>query len=304
MMYSQPLVSVVIPCYNHEQFVQDSIQSVIDQTYENIELIIIDDGSKDSSVVKIQEMLDSCKKRFVRFEFRYQANVGLNATLNEALEWCKGEYFSPIASDDIALPHKIRFLIDKIHDSKYAVVFGDIRQIGNTVAVEEKPEQIEHTFEALFMQETLPAAPAALMRTHEIRDIGGYSENIKIEDWYMWLKLTSSSKKIISFKEVVCLYRRHDNNTINDIDYMHVSREEIIKIYSKNIMYDEAMRRNTFIKAKQVASESIIDPILLLLEVKYFNKQGALVLLKALTPRILIKAKRKMHKKYNIILNR
>ena len=51
-----PLVSIVIPCYNHENFVQDSIQSVIDQTYQKIELIIIDDGSKDGSVEKIKEM--------------------------------------------------------------------------------------------------------------------------------------------------------------------------------------------------------------------------------------------------------
>lgn len=55
-------MSVVIPCYNHEQFVQDCIQSVIDQTYENIELIIIDDGSKDGSVKKIQQMISECER--------------------------------------------------------------------------------------------------------------------------------------------------------------------------------------------------------------------------------------------------
>ena len=65
---NQPLVSVVIPCYNHENFVQDCIQSVIDQTYDNIELIIIDDGSKDNSVDKIKEMIGLCEKRFTNFE--------------------------------------------------------------------------------------------------------------------------------------------------------------------------------------------------------------------------------------------
>jgi len=83
---NQPLVSVVIACYNHEFFVQDSIQSVIDQTYQNIELIIIDDGSKDGSVKKIQEMIPNCQQRFIRFEFRHRLNKGLSATLNEALE--------------------------------------------------------------------------------------------------------------------------------------------------------------------------------------------------------------------------
>ena len=94
-----PLVSVVIPCYNHEKFVQDCIQSVIDQTYPNIELIIIDDGSKDGSVEKIQEMIVACEQRFTRFEFRHRQNKGLSATLNEALEWCNGVYLSAIASD-------------------------------------------------------------------------------------------------------------------------------------------------------------------------------------------------------------
>ncbi|MCD2506173.1 glycosyltransferase family A protein, partial [Staphylococcus aureus] len=73
---------------------------MIDQDYENIELIIIDDGSKDNSVIKIQEMVECCKQRFTRFEFRSRANIGLSATLNEALEWCEGEYFSALASDD------------------------------------------------------------------------------------------------------------------------------------------------------------------------------------------------------------
>ena len=104
---NQPLVSVAIPCYNHERFVQDSIQSIIDQTYQNIELIIIDDGSRDGSVEKIKEMIPACQERFVRFEFRHRPNKGLSATLNEALEWCEGKYFSALASDDIVLKNKI-----------------------------------------------------------------------------------------------------------------------------------------------------------------------------------------------------
>ena len=69
-MTTTPLVTIAIPCYNHEQYVQDSIQSIIDQSYSNIELIIIDDGSKDNSVLKIQELISICTNRFSRFEFR------------------------------------------------------------------------------------------------------------------------------------------------------------------------------------------------------------------------------------------
>ncbi len=107
-----PLVSVVIPCYNHEQFVQESIQSVIDQDYKNIELIVIDDGSKDCSVEKIQEMIPACEERFVRFEFRHRANKGLCATLNEGARVAKGEIVGFCSSDDTLHKNKIQTQVD------------------------------------------------------------------------------------------------------------------------------------------------------------------------------------------------
>ena len=61
-MTTTPLVTIAIPCYNHEQYVQDSIQSVIDQSYSNIELIIIDDGSKDTTLLQIKEIAKEDKK--------------------------------------------------------------------------------------------------------------------------------------------------------------------------------------------------------------------------------------------------
>ena len=84
-MVNMPLVSIAIPSYNHEIYVQECIRSVIDQDYRNIELIIIDDGSTDNSVEKIEELIPLCKKRFVRFEFLCRENKGLSATLNEAI---------------------------------------------------------------------------------------------------------------------------------------------------------------------------------------------------------------------------
>lgn len=295
MQYSQPLVSVVIPSYNHEQFVKDSIQSVIDQDYENIELIIIDDGSQDDSVLKIQEMMESCKKRFVRFEFRNRGNKGLCATLNEALEWCEGDYFCPLASDDIALAHKTRYLVNKIYNSDYSVVFGQIQSIGNATKIEKVIEEVEHVFGEILMQENIPSAPAALLKTKAIREIGGYNEDVKLEDWYMWLKLTDDSKKLISFNEVVCLYRKHENNTTKNIDHMHNAREQIIKLYSDNILYEEALKKNLLVKARHKASDEFYSPLILLAKSRYFNKKGAIVFLKILTPSILIKIKRKLY---------
>ena len=80
---SNPLVSVIIPAYNHEKYIQETIKSIINQTYYHIELIIINDGSKDTTWKKIQEMELECKNRFVTVYFATQENAGTCVTLNK-----------------------------------------------------------------------------------------------------------------------------------------------------------------------------------------------------------------------------
>ncbi len=123
----EPLVTVHISAYNHQQYIGDSIQSVIDQTYENIECIIINDGSKDNTHEVISKYIDKCRQRFIRFQYINRDNKGLSATKNECLNWAEGKYFTGIASDDIMLSNKIEDLVTFMENSndKYAVVFGD-----------------------------------------------------------------------------------------------------------------------------------------------------------------------------------
>lgn len=294
---NHPVVSIAIPSYNHADYIQKSIQSIIDQDYKNVELIIIDDGSKDNSVEIIKSMIPECQDRFLRFEFRHRPNKGLCATLNEALEWCQGEYFSPIASDDIALPHKTSFLISKILNTEYSAVFGSIQSFGNDDTIIKSPDNFEYKFSDLLMHKFIPSAPAALIKTQDIRDLGGYYENLPIEDWAMWLNLTYNGKKLISYNEVVCLYRIHDNNTVNDDDLMYTARKQIIDLYSGHPLYESAVKKNLYLKARYKASTKVIEPIYLLWQSKYFNKDGAFVLLKAITPNKLINLKRKTTKK-------
>lgn len=288
MTEQQPLVSIVIPCYNHAQFVQETIQSVIDQDYENIELIIIDDGSKDNSVEVIQEMIPACEERFVRFEFRYRPNKGLCATLNEALEWCEGEYFSPLASDDIALPHKTSFLLKKHQQYDAAVVFGSARKFNIEKEGKDLLLNCEHTLKDLMFIKNMPAAPASLMRTDIIRNVGGFLEGVALEDLYMWLKLTSNGEKLYSFPEVVVKYRDHEANTIKQFEFMHKQRLKVLELFSSVPYYKEA-RKNAFIKgAKAIANQSLREPVQIIFKEKIYSVDGFLIFLKALTPRKII----------------
>ena len=253
-MNNPPLVSIVIPSYNHAQFVQETIQSVIDQDYENIELIIIDDGSKDNSVEVIQKMVPACEARFKRFEFRYRPNKGLCATLNEALEWCQGKYYAPIASDDVLLPHKSRVQVEFLEQNKECVAVG-----GKAQAISETGEELgrihgtigKFYFKEVFLHQGFLAAPTAMIRARNIINVDGYDESIKIEDWLMWLKLTESGNYLETLDEIFCFYRKHDNNISKNYQLMASERMKIIELFSKHPLKSQALKAVNKINNKE-----------------------------------------------------
>ncbi|MBP2281460.1 alpha-1,3-rhamnosyltransferase [Psychrobacter sp. PL19] len=251
-----PLVSIVIPCYNHEDFVQDSIQSVIDQTYNNIELIIIDDGSKDNSISKIQEMVDSCEQRFVRFEFRSRPNKGLSATLNEAIKWCKGEYYSAIASDDQIFDYKTSTQVNFLENNRdYVAVFGGVQVIDENNKKLEKviSKARAYSFDDIIMNKHSLFAPTQMIRMNSIKKTGGYKPNMLIEDWYMWL-LLSREGKIFNTGKVIAFYRRHDTNMTKDLKKMNSGRLEVLSFFSDSRLHVKAVNNikwhNTYSELK------------------------------------------------------
>ncbi|PKZ68323.1 glycosyl transferase [Moraxella osloensis] len=257
-----PLVSIVIPCYNHESFVQDCIQSVIDQTYQNIELIIIDDGSKDNSVAKIQEMISACKVRFTRFEFRTRANKGLSATLNEALEWCQGSYYSAIASDDMLLQSKIAIQVEYLENPnnvKCAGVFGNVIYIDNNSDYLRESRLLfkRNKFEDIFLQNYSILAPTQLLRLDLVRKVGYYDEDVKIEDYYMWLKLTFSNKfHLDSLEDCFVKYRAHETNSSNNSQLMHEERLKVLRNYKELDNYEQAISLSYLMYANEILKKN------------------------------------------------
>ena len=243
-MTTTPLVTIAIPCYNHEQYVQDSIKSIIDQSYSNIELIIIDDGSKDNSVLKIQELISICTNRFSRFEFRYRENKGLCNTLNEALKWAQGEFFCALASDDLIVKDKIDIQVKYLLQNKECVaVFGGMQYIDNKNNLTGKRVKKFHKFafkDILLHKHELPA-PSQLIRKKYIDLTDGYNPNLKIEDWDMWLKL-SKFGTLDYLPQILCLYRLHQFNTINNFELMSSNRLKIIEQHNNNNNYPKSWR--------------------------------------------------------------
>ena len=120
-----PLVSVCIPAYNHGRYVQDSIRSALEQDWPRMELLLVDDGSKDDTFSKALEMKAACEERFERVAFETKENGGTCSTFNRLRELARGSYFLLVASDDALLPGAVRALVEPmLNDQAVGVVVG------------------------------------------------------------------------------------------------------------------------------------------------------------------------------------
>ena len=237
-----PLVTIAIPCYNHAVFVQDSIRSVINQTYKNIELIIIDDGSTDQSVNKIKEMLIECEQRFTRFEFRDRPNKGLCNTLNEALEWAQGDYFCVIASDDQMLPEKTSLQISSFKSDTVGV-FGGVNIINNKnqILSSRVREYSETGFEDILLNKHDLPASSQMFKTDILRQVGGYNPNVKVEDWDLLLRMSKLNKKMVYIPQLLINYRKHDSNISSENTFMYTEMIKILDQYVDEPKYAQAL---------------------------------------------------------------
>lgn len=241
-----PLVTAIIPVYNHEQFVIESIRSVIAQSYLNIELIVINDGSNDRSHEKVLTLVEECKRRFVRFEYIKRENRGLSATLNQALSMATGKYLGLLASDDMILPDKFTCLVEALEarDESFAAAFGNasfIDEYGRTshldVEGNVQPSNRNNTYSTFLdfytknrdfdykaefgtyltlLQGNYLPAMSGLLKTATVKKVGGWTEGNVLDDWEMWLKLSRQSK-FLYIDKIVALYRVHSTNTIRTL---------------------------------------------------------------------------------------
>lgn len=114
VMEKQPLVSVIVPIYNVEKYLKNCLDSLASQTYPNLEFILIDDGSKDSS----GEIADAYAGKDLRFRVYHQVNAGLSAARNKGIELARGTYLTFVDSDDTVTPDYVEFMYELLatHD--------------------------------------------------------------------------------------------------------------------------------------------------------------------------------------------
>ena len=198
-MNNCPLVSVAVPAYNHARYIDASLLSVYSQTYPNIELVVIDDGSTDGTRALIEHFLSERGDRFANIIFRSRANRGVSATSNEAIAACSAEWVHLLGSDDVIYRDKIlhqQQAVQMWNEPTLALVYADANYIdenGDTLPKTQggrpAPGPEHSACQSLFLQNAITNPTVALKRDAFL-GIGGFDESMRLEDWDCWLRLS------------------------------------------------------------------------------------------------------------------
>lgn len=221
---SLPLVSVAIPAYNHSAFIEECLSSVCAQTYPELELVLIDDGSPDDTFDKAQRFLAQHQDRFRRIVLERRANQGVSGNSNACIEACKGEWVHLLGSDDIIYPTKIEHIQNAIatwQDDSLALVHADCDYIDENGAPVTRSRQKDrppagpdrNTSQWLFMGEYYVFNPTVTLHRETFLSIGGFDPTLPLEDLDCWLRL-SANHTIARVPETLACYRKHPGNSL------------------------------------------------------------------------------------------
>jgi len=205
-------VSVVVPSYNHAPFVELTLRSIFRQTFAPAELLVIDDGSTDSSPKIIEPVLHDCP---FPCELVARNNRGLSATLNEGFGRTRGKYFAYLGSDDLWLPDFLNARVRTLESRTDAVL-----AYGHAYFVDEENRIVDSTADwasyadgnvrEMLLQTTAPMSPTVLYRRDALEQ-QRWNEESKLEDYDLYLRLSTEGPFAFD-PQVLSAWRRHSSN--------------------------------------------------------------------------------------------
>ena len=222
-----PLISVVIPVYNNETTIQETIESVLSQSFSDLELIVINDGSQDSTLKIVSSILDPRLKVFS------YPNAGLAATRNRGVSHASGEYISFIDADDLWTPDKLEAQFKALQANPQAAVAyswtdwidesGQFLRPGGHISVKGD------VFATLLVRDFVESGSNPLIRAEALAEVGGFDESLPaVEDWDMWLRL-AAGYEFVCVPSPQILYRVSSSSMSSNVWKMEAGSLQVIE---------------------------------------------------------------------------
>lgn len=258
------LVSVCVITYNSSKFVLETLDSIYNQTYKNIELIIGDDCSTDNTIEVCKKWIEEHSARFVRTQIvSTPQNMGVAGNLNRSFSVCIGEWIKTIAGDDILLENCITDNVDYVKRNPEAEVvlskmihYYEFFQLNNIIDRKKIDDSIisflhKDISEQLYVivRKNFLPAPTLFVKNGVLSRNGLYNEEFFYEDWPTWITLIENQVKIYYLDKSTVGYRHHKHSLTASTQYLFnirhldaricVLRKMCYKYYSKRRIYIE-----------------------------------------------------------------
>jgi len=220
-------VTVYITNYNYGAFLEQAIQSVLNQSMQDFELIIIDDGSTDNSKEIIEKYTG-----IPRIQVIFQQNKGLNITNNIALRAAKGKYIVRLDADDYFHEQALELLSKEMDaDRSLGLVFPDYYYVNESGEITEEFKRHDFSKDVSLLDQAAHGA-CTMIRVEYLRNLGGYNESFSCQDGYeLWVKFTASYK-VANVSKPLFFYRRHSFNLTRNETRILSTRAQINELYS------------------------------------------------------------------------
>ena len=239
------LITLYVVNKNHEKFLNQCLLSIENQSYNNIELIIIDDHSSDNSIQLIQDFKFKKIKK-IKFFFN-KKSLGLVKNINKVIKVANGKFILRLDSDDFLRTNALKKLSKEIKKHKATMVFPNFFKINSKSKI---ISTFDYNYKKFCEIKDEPAHGACnLTNLNFLKKINGYNSKFKHQDGhYLWYSLFKEKSKIIFLKENLFYYRQHKKNISKNEKRILYSRLKIINFFIKqNLWFKDVLKKKKFI---------------------------------------------------------
>lgn len=250
-MKNQPLVSIIIPVYNGIDYLAQAIDSALNQTYPNVEIIVVNDGSSDDGATDHLARSYGDKIRYFSKE-----NGGVSSALNFGIEKMKGEYFSWLSHDDIYMPNKIQLSVNALMDfGEDNIVICGTRYInaeGRSILhinrkLKSSYSGLELFRECLINKINLNGC-ALLIPREAFRSCGTFSDLVFCQDMECWLRMMIVGYKFIVIPDKLSLMRIHRNQVTSRLRDVAFKEREIYYLRLLNFIIAQKEKKKQYVE--------------------------------------------------------